>query len=87
MQGRLLFRDQVERERAAAVGIKDFGKLYNIEDMVKSDVIFCATGVTSGWMLGGVEKSSATVKTSHLMMHRSASCMRFLTETDFLWNC
>ena len=46
IQGRLVLDDD-EKIRAKKLGIKDFKKKYNIEDMVKGDVIFCATGVTS----------------------------------------
>ena len=45
IQGRLVLDDE-EKIRAKKLGIKDFNKKYNIEDMVKGDVIFCATGVT-----------------------------------------
>ncbi|MDF3047020.1 MAG: ywjI [Candidatus Midichloriaceae bacterium] len=84
MQGKLLFRNQEEKARAAASGIEDLNKVYNIQDMVKSDVIFCATGVTGGWMLEGVEKCASTLKTSHLIMHKATSSMKFISETDFL---
>ena len=47
IQGRLIL-DENEISRAKKLGIKDFKKKYNIEDMVKGDIIFCATGVTSG---------------------------------------
>ena len=47
IQGRLVLDDD-EKVRAKKLGIKDFNKKYNIDEMVKGDVIFCATGVTTG---------------------------------------
>ena len=44
IQGRLVLNDE-EKIRAKKLGIKDFNKKYNIEDMVKGDVIFCATAI------------------------------------------
>ena len=52
IQGRLL--DEEGKVRAKKLGITDFNKKYNIEDMIKGDVIFCATGVTSGDLAKGV---------------------------------
>ena len=47
-QGRLLFEDDKIIERANKMGIKDLNKKYNINDIVKGDSIFCATGITDG---------------------------------------
>ena len=55
MQTRLKYQDENEKKRAINLGIKDLDKKYNIEDMVKGDVIFCATGVTDGDYLKGIK--------------------------------
>lgn len=73
-QGRLVFKDEKEKKRAIEQGIKQLNKKYTISDMVKSDVIFSATGVTSGWMLDGVQIFESKSKvTNSLLMHYSAS--------------
>src|SRR4029077_2767122 len=54
MQCRLLLDTEEKRERSAKMGIKDPRKRYEIEDMVKGDCLFAATGVTDGSMLKGV---------------------------------
>ena len=54
MQTRLVLSDDVEINRAKKLGITDLKRKYNISDMVKGDVIFCATGVTDGDMLKGI---------------------------------
>ena len=54
IQGRLVLKDD-EKIRAKKLGIKDFKKKYNINDIIKGDVIFCATGVTDGDLAKGVK--------------------------------
>ena len=54
MQTRLVLSDEAEVNRAKKLGITDLKRKYNISDMVKGDVIFCATGVTDGDMLKGI---------------------------------
>ena len=54
MQTRLVLSDDAEVKRARKLGITDLKRKYNISDMVKGDVIFCATGVTDGDMLKGI---------------------------------
>ena len=54
MQCRLVLDTEEKRERAAKMGIKDPRKKYQIEDMVRGDCLFAATGVTDGRMLRGV---------------------------------
>ena len=49
IQGRLIL-DKNEKERASKLGVIDPEKKYNIDDMVKGDIIFCATGVTDGYL-------------------------------------
>ena len=59
MQGRLLFEDDEQIERARTMGITDPNRIYTIEEMAKGDVMFAATGVTGGPMLRGVRRDRA----------------------------
>ena len=70
-QGRLVFQNEEEKKRASKMGIQDFDKVYQIDELVKSSVVFCATGVTSGPLVRGVVKTSRTVKTESLYMDSS----------------
>src|SRR5215212_736955 len=54
MQGRLLFEDDAQRARAREMGVTDPNRKYTLEDMARGDVMFAATGVTTGPMLRGV---------------------------------
>ena len=51
MQCRLVLDTEERRERAGKMGVKDPRKRYEIEDMVRGDCLFAATGVTDGRML------------------------------------
>lgn len=72
MQGRLLFRNDDERGRAAKAGIEDFDRKYGLLDMARGEVMFAATGVTDGSMLKGVRRYSGGA-TTHSMVMRSKS--------------
>ena len=82
MQGRLIFDDESQKTRAKDIGILDLNKIYSINDMVKSDVIFCATGVTTGWLLNGVKISKQRIKTSHIIMHYSLDQILRISEEN-----
>src|SRR5207237_1956531 len=63
MQGRLVFRNEDERKRAAKWGIKDLNRKYGLLDLVSGDVVFSATGVTNGAMLRGVHRHGDFIPT------------------------
>ncbi|MEO1001024.1 MAG: class II fructose-bisphosphatase, partial [Pseudomonadota bacterium] len=56
IQGRLWFRNDEERDRAARAGIEDLDRIYRLDDMVRADVIFAATGVTDCSILRGAHR-------------------------------
>ena len=70
IQGRLVL-DEEEKKRAKKMGIKDFKKKYNIDDMVKGDVIFCATGVTDGDLTKGVKDLGNEIEVTTFALHKS----------------
>ena len=80
MQGRLIFNKQ-EVIRAKKLGITDFDKKYNIDEIVKGDVIFCATGVTSGELAKGVQNYVDKFEVTTLAMHRSQKINKTITNS------
>ena len=78
IQGRLVLNEE-EKIRAKKLGIKDFNKKYNIEDMVRGDVIFCATGVTSGDLTKGVKDLGNEVEVTTFALHKSKKINKIIT--------
>ncbi len=75
IQGRLVLNDE-EKIRAKKLGITDFKKKYNIDDMVKGDVIFCATGVTSGDLANGVKDLGNEYEVNSFVLHKSENTIK-----------
>jgi fructose-1,6-bisphosphatase II / sedoheptulose-1,7-bisphosphatase len=67
--GRLVFRNDDERSRAERAGVRDFNRVYQLNDLVTGDAIFAATGVTSGALLSGVKTKNGVVHTHSLVMN------------------
>ena len=77
-QGRLIFRNDDERGRADRIGIKDFERKYSLLELASGDVMFAATGVTSGTMLAGVRREGLGVRTESLVMRSKTGTVRKL---------
>jgi fructose-1,6-bisphosphatase II / sedoheptulose-1,7-bisphosphatase len=67
-QGRLVFRNADERARATRLGIADLDRKYDLHEIVQAEVIFCATGVTSGVLLDGVRVGGGYIRSHSLVM-------------------
>ncbi|MEH3107045.1 MAG: class II fructose-bisphosphatase [Sphingomonas fennica] len=77
-QGRLLFRNDDERARAAKWGVEDLDRIYSLKDLVKGDAIFAATGVTDGSLLAGVKRRKGCVTTESVVMRASTQTVRWV---------
>jgi len=78
MQTRLIIDTDDKRERATRMGIKDHRKKYQIEDMVRGDCLFAATGVTDGRMLKGVRFGSGVIETETVVMRSISGTVRWI---------
>ena len=78
IQGKLVL-DEEEKVRAKKLGITDFEKKYNIDDMVRGDVIFCATGVTSGDLAKGVKDLGNEFEVNSFVLHKSQKIVKSIT--------
>ena len=76
MYGRLLFRNDDERGRAAKAGITDLDKIYSRDDMVTSDVIFAATGVTDGSIVSGIKREVGYMTAETILMRSKTGSVR-----------
>lgn len=79
IQGRLLFRNDDEKARAKKWGITDLNRKYSMTDMAKGDVMFAATGVTSGSMLKGVRRFHNGAETHSIVMRSKTGTVRWVS--------
>ncbi len=80
-QGRLVFRNDDEKARAARAGITDLGRKYDLAELVSTDVVFAAAGVTNGALVRGVQVSGATTITETLVLDSEARTARVIRTT------
>ena len=76
LYGRLMFRNDDEKGRAARAGITDLDKVYTRDEMVRGDVIFAATGVTDGSIVRGIRTEPGWVTTDTLLMRSKTGSVR-----------
>jgi fructose-1,6-bisphosphatase II / sedoheptulose-1,7-bisphosphatase len=79
MFGRLLFRNDDERDRARKAGITNFDRVYTRDDMVTKDVIFAATGVTDGSILPGIKREPGFLTAETILMRSKTGSVRRMT--------
>jgi fructose-1,6-bisphosphatase II / sedoheptulose-1,7-bisphosphatase len=78
MQGKLLFEDEAQIARAREMGVTDPNRVYDLQDMAKGDVMFAATGVTTGPMLKGVRRFAGGAFTHSIVMRSKSGTVRFV---------
>jgi fructose-1,6-bisphosphatase II / sedoheptulose-1,7-bisphosphatase len=79
MQCRLILDTPEKRERAAKMGVNDPRMVYQIEDMVKGDCLFAATGVTTGSLLTGVKfRKDNVIETETVVMRSVTGTVRYI---------
>ena len=79
MEGRLLFRNNSERERAAKSGITDLDRIYRRTDMIRDHVLFAATGVTSGSLLPGIRRGPGYFEADTILLRSRTGSLRRMT--------
>jgi fructose-1,6-bisphosphatase II len=78
MLGQLVPRNNEEIERAKRMGISDINRIYKIDELAGGDVLFAATGVTSGDFLKGVRFMRGGATTQSVVMRSSTMTVRFI---------
>ncbi len=74
-QGRFLFETDKDKKRANEMGINDFSKKYELDEIVKGDSIFCATGITNGDLVSGIKIDEDNFISETLVTHKH-SCFK-----------
>ena len=84
-QGRFLFTNDVDKKRANKMGIKNLTKKYELEEIIKGDSIFCATGITSGDLVSGIKIENDQFISETLVTHKSSSTKKIVKKIVNRW--
>ena len=77
-QGRFIFNTDKEKDRAKKMGIADFDKKYELNEIISGDSIFCATGITSGDLVSGIEINKNKFTSETLITHKSLGLKKII---------
>ena len=81
-QARFLFENEKDKSRAKEMGIKDLKKKYDLKEIIKGDSIFCATGITTGDLLKGVNIKDDKYITETLATHKKSNIRKIIIRED-----
>ena len=77
-QARFLFDEEKDKARAKKMGIQDFNKKYQLNEIVSGDSIFCATGITSGDLVSGIKIENDEFIAETLITHKSSGLKKLI---------
>ena len=81
-QGRFIFDNDKDINEAKLMGITDLNKKYKLNEIVKGDSIFCATGITSCDVLSGIDVNNNNFTFETLVTHKSSHYKEIVKRTD-----
>ena len=83
-QGRFIFDNQKVIKDAKNMGIQDLDKKYELNEIVRGDSIFCATGITSSDVLDGIKINKDKYTSETLITHKSSNLKKIIKKTMFV---
>ena len=81
-QGRFIFDNDKDIKEAKQMGISDLNKKYELNEIVKGDSIFCATGITTSDVLGGIEIKDDNYTSETFVTHKSSNFRKIIRKTN-----
>ena len=81
-QGRFIFDNEKNIKRAKQMGIVNLNKKYDLREIIKGDSIFCATGITSGDLVKGINLNGNNYITESLVTHKSSKTCKIVKRED-----
>jgi len=81
-QGRFLFKDNKDKQRAKEMGIQNFDKKYELNEIISGDSIFCATGITNGDLVSGIDIKNGNFISETLITHKSSGLKKNIKITQ-----
>ena len=81
-QGRFIFDNEEDKRRANKMGINNFKRKYEIEEIISGDSLFCATGITTGDLVKGIEITDNKIYSETLITHKSSNLKKIFKLTQ-----
>ena len=72
-QGRFIFDNEKDIIEAKSMGITNLNKKYELNEIVKGDSIFCASGITNSEVLNGIVIEGNNFKSETLVTHKNSN--------------
>jgi fructose-1,6-bisphosphatase II / sedoheptulose-1,7-bisphosphatase len=79
-----LFETDKDKQRAQKMGIKDFKRKYELNEIVSGDSIFCATGITSGDLVKGIKTNGNKYISETLVTHKDSNLNKIILKEDII---
>ena len=83
-QGRFIFDNEINISEAKKMGISDLNRKYELNEIIKGDSIFCATGITSSSVLNGIEINKDSYTSETLVTHKSSNLREIVKKTNLI---
>ena len=83
-QGRFIFDNDKDISEAKKMGITDLNKKYELNEIVKGDSIFCATGITTGDVVSGIEIKDNNYTSETLVTHKNSQFKKIIKRTNII---
>ncbi len=80
-QGRFLFDSDEDKKRARIMGISNLTKKYELNEIIKGDSIFCATGITSGDLVSGIKIENNEFISETFVTHKSSGIIKIIKKS------
>ena len=77
-QGRFIFDNENDVNRAKKMGIDDLNKKYLLNEIITGDSIFCATGITNGDIVSGIKIEENNYISETLITHKSTNLKKII---------
>jgi fructose-1,6-bisphosphatase II / sedoheptulose-1,7-bisphosphatase len=81
-QGRFIFDNDNDINDARKMGITDLSKKYELNEIVKGDSIFCATGITTSEVLNGINIKDSNYISETLVTHKNSDFKKIIKRTN-----
>jgi fructose-1,6-bisphosphatase II / sedoheptulose-1,7-bisphosphatase len=83
-QGRFIFDNDQDIQEAKKMGITDLNKKYELNEIIRGDSIFCATGITDSKILKGIKFDNNKISSETLVTHKSLNFKKIIKNVCYI---